>query len=71
MRGLPKDMWGAWEDSMGKMLSETHLRSIWQSERGYYMPEFRRFVDLKIGWPPEIPAMPPLPRPQTGATLGQ
>jgi hypothetical protein len=68
--GLPKDMWGAWEDYMGKMLSETRLRSLWQGERGYYMPEFRRFVDLKIGWPAEIPAMPPLPRSQSSALAG-
>ena len=67
--GLPKDIWEAWEDYMGKMLSETRLRHIWQTERGYYSPGFRRFVDLKVGLSPETPVMPPLPRPpQTGVT---
>jgi hypothetical protein len=67
--GLPKDIWEAWEDYMGKMLSETRLRHIWRTERGYYSPGFRRFVDLKVGLSPEMPAMPPLPRPaQTGVT---
>jgi hypothetical protein len=49
------------------MLSETRLRAIWQTERGYYSADFRRFVDLKIGLPPDMPVMPPLPRPMTGA----
>ncbi len=67
--GMPGDVWEAWEDYMGKMLSETHLRHIWQAERGYYSPGFRRFVDLKVSLAPETPAMPPLPRPiPTGAT---
>ena len=61
--GLPGDVWEAWEDYMGKMLSETRLRHIWQTERGYYSPGFRRFVDLKVGLAPETPVMPPLPRP--------
>lgn len=65
--GLPRDIWEAWEDYMGKMLSETRLRHVWQTERGYYAPGFRRFVDLKVGVSPEVPAMPPLPRPSTGA----
>lgn len=65
--GLPRDIWEAWEDYMGKMLSETRLRHVWQAERGYYAPGFRRFVDLKVGVSPEVPAMPPLPRPSTGA----
>ncbi len=64
--GLPKDVWEAWEDYMGKILSETRLRTMWQSERGYYSPGFRRFVDLKIGLPPEAAVMPPLPRPASG-----
>ena len=29
--GLPKDIWEAWEEYMGKMLSETRLRHIWQT----------------------------------------
>ena len=66
--GLPKDVWEAWEEYMGKMLGETRLRLIWQSERGYYSPGFRRFVDLKIGLPPDMPVMPPLPRPVPTAT---
>jgi hypothetical protein len=67
--GLPKDIWEAWEDYMGKMLSETRLRHIWQTERNYYSPGFRRFVDLKVGLSPETPVMPPLPRPaQAGVT---
>ena len=61
--GLPGDVWEAWEDYMGKMLSETRLRHIWQTERGYYSPGFRRFVDLKVGLAPATPVMPPLPRP--------
>ncbi len=65
-KGLPKDIWEAWEDYMGKMFSETRLRALWQSERRYYAPGFRRFVDLKVGLPPETPMMPPLPRPQSG-----
>src|SRR5215469_2092180 len=65
--GLPRDIWEAWEDYMGKMLSETRLRHVWQTERGYYAPGFRRFVDLKVGVSPEIPVMPPLPRPSSGA----
>lgn len=67
--GLPKDVWEAWEDYITRQLSETRLRAIWQTERGYYSPEFRRFIDLKIGLPPETPVMPPLPRPvHTGIT---
>ncbi|HEV2473782.1 MAG TPA: hypothetical protein VGS41_13990 [Chthonomonadales bacterium] len=69
--GLPKDVWESWEDYMGKLLSETRLRAIWQTERGYYSTGFRRFVDLKVGLPPDLPAMPPLPRPAqpfTGVT---
>jgi len=65
--GLPRDIWEAWEDYMGKMLGETRLRHVWQTERGYYAPGFRRFVDLRVGFPPEVPAMPPLPRPSSGA----
>ena len=66
--GLPKDVWEAWEEYIGKMLSETRLRAIWQTERGYYSTGFRRFVDLKVGLAPDMPAMPPLPRPiSTGA----
>ncbi len=60
--GMPKDIWELWEDYMGKELSETRLRFIWYAERGFYFPEFRRFVDLKVGIPPEVPVMPPLPR---------
>jgi hypothetical protein len=60
--GLPGDIWEAWEDYMCKMLSETRLRHIWQTERSYYSPGFRRFVDLKVGLAPETPVMPPLPR---------
>ena len=67
--GLPKDVWEAWEEYIGKMLSETRLRSIWQMERGYYSTGFRRFVDLKVGLPPETPVMPPLPRPIQSGTL--
>ncbi len=68
--GLPGDIWEAWEDYMGKMLSETRLRHIWQAERGYYSSGFRRFVDLKVGLAPETPVMPPLPRPlPTGVTV--
>ena len=63
-RGLPQDTWESWDDYMGKMMSETCLRSLWKTERGYYSPGFRRFVDLKIGMPPDLPVMPPLPRPQ-------
>jgi len=63
-RGLPKEIWEAWEEYMTRMLRETHLRSLWQTERGYYAPGFRRFVDLKIGLPPDMPVMPPLPRTQ-------
>lgn len=60
--GLPKDIWESWEEYMGKILRETRLRSFWHSERGYYAPGFRGFVDLKVGWPAAAPAMPPLPR---------
>ena len=60
--GLPGDFWEAWEDYMGKILSETRLRHIWQAERGYYSPGFRRFIDLKVGLAPETPIMPPFPR---------
>ncbi len=69
--GLPRDIWEAWEDYMGKMLSETRLRHVWQTERGYYAPGFRRFVDLKMGLPADVPVMPPLPRPNTGALPGR
>jgi len=69
--GLPRDIWEAWEDYMGKMLSETRLRHVWQTERGYYAPGFRRFVDLKVGVLPEVPAMPPLPRPSSGALVNR
>ena len=68
--GLPRDVWEAWEDYMGMMLSETLLRDIWQSERGYYSPGFRRFVDLKIGLSPDTPVMPPLPRPTLAGGTG-
>lgn len=64
--GLPNDVWEAWEEYMGRMLSETRLRQMWQTERGYYSAGFRRFVDMKVGLAPEIPAMPPLPRPLPG-----
>ena len=67
--GLPKDVWEAWEEYIGKMLSETRLRAIWQTERGYYSTDFRRFVDLKVGLAPDMPAMPPLPRPAQSGTL--
>jgi len=67
--GLPKDVWEAWEDYMGKMLKETRLRHLWQTERGYYSSDFRRFVDQKVGLPPATPVMPPLPRPTTGALV--
>ncbi len=50
---------------MGKILSETYLRSMWQEERNYYSPGFRRFVDLKIGLSPEAPTLPARPRPTT------
>lgn len=69
--GLPRDIWEAWEDYMGKMLSETRLRHLWQTERGYYVPGFRRFLDVKVGLPPDVPAMPPLPRPSSGALAGR
>ena len=65
-KGLPPDVWESWEDYMSKILGETHLRALWQTERGYYAPGFRRFVDTKVGLPPETPIMPPLPRPQSG-----
>lgn len=68
-KGLPKDIWEAWEEYMTKMFSETRLGSLWQSERGYYAPGFRRFVDLKVGLSPETPVMPPLSRPQSGAII--
>jgi hypothetical protein len=64
--GLPKEIWSEWEDYIGKVLSETYLRNMWQGERRYYSPGFRRFVDLKVGLVPEMPAFPPLPRPSTG-----
>lgn len=67
--GLPKDVWEAWEEYIGKMLSETRLRAIWHTERGYYSTDFRRFVDLKVGLAPDMPAMPPLPRPISTGTL--
>jgi hypothetical protein len=35
-RGLPEDTWESWEEYMGKMISETRLRLVWQAERGYY-----------------------------------
>lgn len=68
--GLPRDIWEAWEDYMGKMLGDTRLRHIWQTERGYYSPDFRRFVDLKVGLSPETPVMPPLPRPTPARVTG-
>ena len=68
--GLPNDVWEAWEEYMGRMLSETRLRHLWQAERGYYSSGFRRFVDMKVGLAPEIPAMPPLPRPLPGGVTG-
>jgi len=68
--GMPGDIWEAWEDYMGKMLSETRLRHIWQAERGYYSPGFRRFVDFKVGLAPEAPAMPPPPRPMPTGVAG-
>jgi hypothetical protein len=68
--GLPNDVWEAWEEYMGRMLSETRLRQMWQTERGYYSAGFRRFVDMKVGLAPEIPAMPPLPRPLPGGVSG-
>ena len=61
--GLPKDVWESWEDYMGQLLGETRLRAIWQTERGYYSPGFRRFLDQKVGIAPDTPIMPPLPRP--------
>src|SRR5713226_168777 len=67
--GLPKDVWEAWEDYMGKMLKETRLRHLWQTERGYYSSGFRRFVDQRVGLSPDIPVMPPLPRPTTGSLV--
>jgi len=67
--GLPKDVWEAWEDYMGKMLKETRLRHMWQTERGYYSSGFRRFVDQKVGLSPDTPVMPPLPRPTTGSLV--
>ncbi len=67
-RGLPKEIWEAWEEYMTRMLRETRLRSLWQTECGYYAPGFRRFVDLKIGLPPDTPVMPPLPRTQLEKT---
>ena len=54
---------------MGKMLKETRLRHLWQTERGYYSSDFRRFVDQKVGLSPGTPVMPPLPRPTTGALV--
>ena len=68
--GLPNDVWEAWEEYMGRMLSETRLRQMWQIERGYYSAGFRRFVDMKVGVAPEMPAMPPLPRPLLGGVNG-
>jgi hypothetical protein len=65
--GLPKEIWSEWEDYIGKVLSETYLRNMWQGERRYYSPGFRRFVDLKVGLVPEMPALPPLPRAGTGS----
>lgn len=61
--GIPGDIWEAWEDYMGKELSETRLRYLWHGERGYYSPGFRRFLDLKVGIAPDAPVMPPIPRP--------
>jgi hypothetical protein len=60
--GMPGDIWEAWEDYMGKELSDTRLRYLWHGERGYYSPGFRRFVDLKVGIAPDAPVMPPIPR---------
>jgi hypothetical protein len=65
--GLPKEIWSEWEDYIGKVLSETYLRNMWQDERRYYSPGFRRFVDLKVGLVPEMPAFPPLPRTGSGS----
>ncbi|MBV9227956.1 MAG: hypothetical protein JOZ18_01490 [Chloroflexi bacterium] len=62
-KGLPPEVWEAWEDYMSKMLRETYLRFLWQTERVYYDPGFRRFVDTKISFVPEATDMPPLPRP--------
>src|SRR5579864_3580494 len=39
-RGLPEDTWESWEEYMGKMISETRLRLVWQVECGYYSPGF-------------------------------
>jgi len=63
-RGLPEDTWESWEEYMGKIISETRLRLVWQVERRYYSPGFRRFVDLKVGLPPDTVVKPPLPRHQ-------
>jgi hypothetical protein len=62
-KGLPADIWQAWEDYMSKMLNETRLRFLWQTERSYYAPGFRRFMDTKIGLPAEEELVSSLPRP--------
>ncbi len=59
---LSKDVWEAWEEYMLKMLGETRLRQMWPTERVYYDPGFRRFVDQKVGLKPDTPVIPPLPR---------
>lgn len=68
--GLPNDVWEAWEEYMGRLLGETMLRQLWQTERSYYSAGFRRFVDLKVGLAPQTPVMPPLPRPMPGGGSG-
>lgn len=68
--GLPDDVWEVWEEYMGKILGETKLRQLWQTERSYYSAGFRRFVDGKVGLFSEMPVMPPLPRPLPGAANG-
>src|SRR6266699_814922 len=69
VNSLQADVWEAWEDYMGKILKETRLRHLWQTERGYYSSGFRRFVDQKVGLSPDTPVMPPLPRPTTGSLV--
>jgi hypothetical protein len=32
---------------------------------------FDQIIDLKMGFPADVPAMPPLPRPNTGALPGR
>ncbi len=69
--GLPKETWEAWEEYMTRTLSESRLPLIWQTERGYYLANFRSFVDLKVGLPPETPVMPPLPRTGNGQLVAE